>query len=179
MTAVEAAPRSAPTVAEAMVTIPKLLPCNVTRSDLDAFFENDHVHAALLMDGTRLVTVIERGDVHSAPHALEPRALGGLRDRIAHPDTNLDSAWAAMRMLHRRRLAVVDDDGVLLGLLCLKKSGDGFCTDRGVTNRAKDRAKQLDRSMRASASSPDEPWHRSVVSRGLDLHEPWREGPRT
>jgi len=32
--------------------------------------------------------------------------------------------------------AVVDDRGILLGLLCLKKDGTGYCSDDGVQRRA-------------------------------------------
>jgi hypothetical protein len=36
----------------------------------------------------------------------------------------------------RRRPAVVDDSGRLLGLLCLKKDGTDYCSDEGVRDRA-------------------------------------------
>jgi len=39
----------------------------------------------------------------------------------------------------RRRLAVVDDGGVLVGLLCLKRTGRGFCSDLDVASRAASR----------------------------------------
>lgn len=39
----------------------------------------------------------------------------------------------AMTRAGQRRLAVIDDDSQrLLGLLCLKRSRTGFCTDEGV-----------------------------------------------
>ena len=38
-----------------------------------------------------------------------------------------------------RRLAVVDDDHRLLGLLCLKRSGSGFCSDDDVISRRRAR----------------------------------------
>ena len=41
-----------------------------------------------------------------------------------------------MREQGTRRLAVVDDDGDLLGLLCLKRTLDGFCSDADVRARA-------------------------------------------
>ena len=123
------------TVAEAMVTVPKLLPGNISRSDLDTFFVDDHVHAALLTDERTLITVILRDDLAKAAPEREPRSLGDLGGRVVHPEMSLESAWAAMRARRQRRLAVVDRHGVLLGLLCLKKSGDGFCTDAGVASR--------------------------------------------
>ena len=123
------------TVAEAMVTVPKLLPGNISRTELDAFFVDDHVHAALLIDGRTLITVILRDDLATAAPEREPRLLGDLGRRTVHPEMSLEAAWAAMRAHHQRRLAVVDRGGGLLGLLCLKRSGDGFCTDAGIASR--------------------------------------------
>jgi hypothetical protein len=42
----------------------------------------------------------------------------------------------------RRRLAVVDESGRLLGLLCLKKDQCGYCSDEGIRERAQGRARQ-------------------------------------
>jgi hypothetical protein len=39
----------------------------------------------------------------------------------------------------RRRLAVVDEEGRLLGLVCLKRRRTGYCTDAGVAERARSR----------------------------------------
>ena len=74
------------TVADAMVRRPKLLASTATGQDVRDLFRDDHVHAALVVDGDRLVTVIE--------------------------------------------------DGRCVGLLCLKRSGRGFCCDAGITARA-------------------------------------------
>jgi hypothetical protein len=38
-----------------------------------------------------------------------------------------------------RRLAVIDHDGTLLGLMCLKRSRTGFCSDEDVASRAQSR----------------------------------------
>lgn len=43
-----------------------------------------------------------------------------------------------MVRLGQRRLAVVDADNRLLGLLCLKRDLSGFCTDSGFNARAQD-----------------------------------------
>jgi hypothetical protein len=39
----------------------------------------------------------------------------------------------------RRRLAVTSDDSRLLGLLCLKANGSGFCSDADVASGGQDR----------------------------------------
>jgi hypothetical protein len=43
---------------------------------------------------------------------------------------------SALLLEKRRRLAVVDHTGRLLGLLCLKHDGRGYCTDEGIRARA-------------------------------------------
>jgi hypothetical protein len=45
-----------------------------------------------------------------------------------------------MRQTGRRRLAVVDEDGTLLGLLCLKATGLGFCSDDAIAQRRRAQA---------------------------------------
>ena len=52
------------------------------------------------------------------------------------PDVPLGEVLTAMRQINRRRLAVVDAEGMLLGLLALKASGTGFCSDVDVECRA-------------------------------------------
>ena len=103
-----------------------------------AFFEDDHLHMALIVArGGRLVTTIERPDLAAATSSSTPVAkLGTLIGRTAGPADPLGSATAALLREGRRRLAVVDDSGRLLGLLCLKKDGTGYCSDEGIRERA-------------------------------------------
>jgi CBS-domain-containing membrane protein len=103
-----------------------------------AFFADDHLHMALIVaaDG-RLVTTIERPDLAAATSSSAPAAkLGTLIGRTAGPADPLAAATAALLREGRRRLAVVDDSGRLLGLLCLKKDGTGYCSDKGIRQRA-------------------------------------------
>ena len=69
--------------------------------------------------------------------------VGRLRGRVTRPDADLAATWKAMTAQARRRLAVVDDRGDLLGLLCLKRSGLGFCADTDVRARVLDRGYTL------------------------------------
>lgn len=127
------------TVADAMVRLPKLLPATATGRDVRELFLDDHVHAALVVDDERLLTVIE-------PHEAEPheadadadgpaRIMGTLRGRTVAPYADLWSTWVWMTSHGRRRLAVIED-GRCVGLLCLKRSGRGFCCDAGIRARA-------------------------------------------
>ena len=52
------------------------------------------------------------------------------------PDADLHATWEAMT---GRRLAVVDPQGRLLGLLCLKRSRRGFCSAEDVAERDRER----------------------------------------
>jgi CBS domain-containing protein len=84
----------------------------------------------------RLVTTVERSDLAAAiPDSVPAGELGTLAGRTVRPADPLDAATAAMLRERRRRLAVVDDSGLLLGLLCLK-NGTGYCSDEGIRERA-------------------------------------------
>jgi hypothetical protein len=125
-------------VADAMITCPKTHDVSAGLEDIRAFFEDDHVHMALVVapDG-RLVTTIERPDLPAGSQAPVPATqLGTLVGRTARPAQALDAAAGLLLRERRRRLAVVDDSGCLLGLLCLKKDRTGFCSDENVRERA-------------------------------------------
>jgi CBS-domain-containing membrane protein len=134
------------TVGEAMLRAPKVVSPATTVADLHAFFDDDHVHTALVVDAVgRLLTVIERADLDGQEPAQVATALGRLLERTLTAETDLAEAWLLMRRSGRRRLAVVDPGTrLLLGLLCLQRSGLGFCTDAGVAERRA--ARDLDRA---------------------------------
>jgi CBS-domain-containing membrane protein len=125
-------------VADAMVRLPKTLGSDSGLDEIRAFFEDDHVHMALIITtGRRLVTTIERPDLAAAlPGATPAAELGTLTGRTARPADRLETCTAVLLQQQRRRLAVVDDGGRLLGLLCLKKDGTGYCSDEGIRDRA-------------------------------------------
>jgi CBS-domain-containing membrane protein len=125
-------------VANAMVTICKTHGPETRLTEIRRLFNDDHVHMALIVasDG-QLLTTIERADLREAiPGSIPARHLGTIADRVISPHQSLEYAMAALKWGHRRRLAVIDDSGRLLGLLCLKRHGDGFCSDEGVRQRA-------------------------------------------
>jgi CBS domain-containing protein len=124
-----------------MVTQPALQRPSTTVGELRAFFHDDHVHIALLVDGDRLICVVERADLTPALGAEAPAgAVGTLEGRTVRPDSDLSRTHVAMKRAGRRRLAVVSDDSRLLGLLCLKASGRGFCSDADVAARQSSQA---------------------------------------
>jgi len=128
------------TVAEAMLTTPDRHPLSATVGEIQAFFKDDHVHAALIVSPAGyLEAVIERDDI-SVGCALEAAAapLGRLAGRTIAPGASLAEAHRELAAARRRRAAVTGADGRLLGLLCLKASQLGFCSDKDVRARALD-----------------------------------------
>jgi hypothetical protein len=124
--------------ADAMVRFPKTLGPETGVNEIRLLFDDDHVHIALVVaaDG-RLITTIERTDLAAAvPSSTPVVELGTLVGRVVGPSCPLDAATAALVRQGRRRLAVVDRCGRLLGLLCLKRDGTGYCTDEGIRARA-------------------------------------------
>ena len=133
---VDGPPAVPPTVAEAMLTAPKLTDAATTVGDLRKVFEDAHVHAALVVDGRTLLAVVERGDLVDHDDGVLAHRVGGLAGRTVLSTAPLADAVTDMRTSGRRRLAVVDSTGRVRGLLCLKRDGSGFCSDRSVQARA-------------------------------------------
>lgn len=125
-------------VADAMVTRPKTHAPESSVEEIRAFFDDEHVHMALVVGANGLlVTTIERADLtRGAPGAVSAAALGRLAGRTVHPEDPLDACAAALLRAGRRRLAVIDAAGTLLGLLCVKKDGTGCCSDADIRRRA-------------------------------------------
>jgi PadR family transcriptional regulator AphA len=71
------------------------------------------------------------------PHDAAAAPLGRLAGRTVPAEANLAEVGRAMTAAGRRRAAVVSADGRLLGLLCLKASRAGFCSDQDVRARAR------------------------------------------
>jgi CBS domain-containing protein len=125
------------TVSEAMLRVPKVLGAGSRVGDAVALFQDDHVHAALVVDAEeRLLVVVERADLVGRSSEEQLTTVGQLGGRTVGAAADLKTAWLAMRGLGRRRVAVVDGPaGQLVGLLCLKRSGLGFCSDADVADR--------------------------------------------
>lgn len=128
-------------VSDAMVTCPLTHAPDCGVEAIRAAFEDDHVGMALIVgtDG-RLVTTIERPDLAPTASRSTPVSdLGTLTGRTVGPAASLDAVTATLLREGRRRLAVVDDSGRLLGLLCLRRDGTGYCSDQGIRARENER----------------------------------------
>ena len=121
-----------------MVTCPKTYGPESGPGEVRAFFEDGHLHMALIVapDG-RLVTTIERPDLAAATSSSVPvTKLGTLIGRTTGPADPLAATTATLLREARRRLAVVDESGRWLGLLCLTRNRTGYCSDEGIRERA-------------------------------------------
>ena len=126
------------TVADAMLTIPTRHPLAATVREMRDFFRDDHVHAALIVSPAGyLAAVVERHDIADGqPPEAAAAPLGRLAGRTVPAGASLAEARRAMDATGRRRAAVTTTDVRLLGLLCLKASRAGFCSDQDVCARA-------------------------------------------
>lgn len=125
------------TVSELMVTIPKTLPLETSLARVHDAFDDPHVHMVLLVRDGFLRGTLLRSDVSSAPRSTAVALpLATLTARTIGPDDRAISAHRTLVRTGQRRLAVVDPDNHLLGLLCLKRDRTGFCSDQGVAARA-------------------------------------------
>jgi hypothetical protein len=130
------------TVAEAMLRTPVSHPLSATVGELRDFFRDDHVHAALIVSPAGyLKSVVERDDI-AGSQAVDAAAapLGRLAGRTVPAGASLAEVRQAMTAAGRRRAAVISADGGLLGLLCLKASRAGFCSDQDVRARVRNEA---------------------------------------
>jgi CBS domain-containing protein len=124
-------------VYDVVVRLPKTLSPDTTVDQARAAFHDDHVHMLLITnDQGLLLGTLVRDDL-AEPHKGAAPALehAVLQDRTISPDTSASDALRLMQARAERRRAVIDPDGHLLGLLCLKRRRDGFCSDADVLSR--------------------------------------------
>ena len=133
--------RPDPRVGDVMLRHPKVLDAQATVDEARVALTNDHVHMVLLSQGSTLVGTLVRVDL---PPPIQGSDQGSgpalpwstLRNRTVPPATSADAARELLIDRGLRRLAVVDHDGTLLGLMCLKRTRTGFCSDEDVASRA-------------------------------------------
>jgi CBS domain-containing protein len=128
------------TVSDAMIITPKTLSVEISLADARRAFADTHVHMLLLTRDGVLHGTLVRDDLRPG---LDPRrpvvGLATLAGRTIGADRRVDEAQNQLDLSMTRRLAVTDADGRLLGLLCLKRSRDGFCAEADVLARAHQR----------------------------------------
>jgi CBS-domain-containing membrane protein len=124
-------------VRDVMVNHPKLIGAATTLEEVTHHFADEHVHMLLLVEQSRLVGTLIRADLcEDLPPTSPAVARSVLNGRCIRDDEPADAILERMIRQGIRRLAVIDDTHHLAGLLCLKRSGWGFCSDTDVSARA-------------------------------------------
>lgn len=122
------------TVRDAMLRHPTVHPADLTVGQARTVFEEHRkTHMLVLVADGVLTSTVTRADLERDVDVDAPAAtVGSLTGRTVTPDDQVEHVHRDMLIRGHRRVAVVDDQMRLLGLLCLKRSRSGFCTDEGV-----------------------------------------------
>lgn len=131
------------TVGDAMLRHPTVHPAGLTVREARAAFEaSAKLRVLLLVHDGLLVSMVVREDLSGAEDPSTAAAdVGTLDGACVAADAPLGATFEDMVRSGRRRLAVVEPGGRLIGLLCLKASRSGFCTDAGVAAMRRSRVR--------------------------------------
>lgn len=116
------------TVGEVMISRPKTLPLTATVAEARAMFENPSVRTALVVDDGRYAGELTRADVEGKDDGTVLADLASTTATVSQTDT-VAAAMERMDAAGTDRLAVVEPDGTLRGLVCLSRSHGHLCTD--------------------------------------------------
>ncbi len=118
------------TVGEVMISRPKTLPLTATVADARRMFENPSVRTALVVDdGGRYAGELTRADVDGRDDADLLTAIASTATGTVAQTATVAAALERMDAAGTDRLAVVEPDGTLRGLVCLSRSHGHLCTD--------------------------------------------------
>lgn len=124
-------------VVDLMLRRPQTLAADVSVQEARADLDNEHVHMVLLIRGETLVGTLLRTDL-PPQGTVGPAVLWStLDERTVAPEETSASVRRTLVERGLRRAAVVDAEGTLLGLMCLKRHHRGFCSDADVASRGK------------------------------------------
>jgi CBS domain-containing protein len=119
-------------VTDVMLSKPKTVPSSATVAEVREQLANDSVQMVLIADGGRF-----RGAVTELPADADggARALdfADTQPESLSPSATAEEAFARTAAHPDRRVVVLDDDGALVGLVCLDETRTRFC---GRPNRA-------------------------------------------
>lgn len=124
-------------VTDVMLREPKTISSEISVSEALSALADEHVHMLLLIDGAYLVGTLVRADLPLSRSVSDERALryATVQGRVVEAGATAQDVSVRMKVSGLRRLAVTDADGRLLGLVCLKRHGRGFCSCEDVASR--------------------------------------------
>lgn len=142
---------------------PKTTPLTASVRDMLTLFDDDHVHMALLTHDGYLRGCVTRSDLTGAPPDALAVSIARQPGRTIASTQLVDAAWDILERTGARRLAVVDNTARLVGLLCLKRSGTGFCSDEDVSTRSAElNARSATRRIESPADASARSWAPNV-----------------
>lgn len=124
------------------IRVPSVVSSTASLRDLRRQLASDHVHLALVVDDDGVLRAcVTDDDLRDLDRDDDAGVVGvgTLEGRVVAATARRAEVESEMARLGVRRLAVVDDEGRLVGLVCRKRSGTGFCTDEGVASRQAER----------------------------------------
>jgi len=120
------------TVAEVMMTRPKVLAADATVADARAVFANPKVQTCPILgeDGVLIAELGREQLPDAADEGAPARRYAASDPPTIAPGASMQAALDRLRALGGERLCVVDEDGRLAGMLCLNGRHDAFCIDK-------------------------------------------------
>ncbi len=124
------------TAADVAVHHPTVHPVSATVGDVRRFLAGGHVHLALVVDADRrLLAALVRDDLEGCDEDEPATSAGTLEGRTVPASLDAEELPDRMLAAGARRMAVVDDQGRLVGLVCRKRNGTGYCSDEGIRSK--------------------------------------------
>ncbi|MBZ5733449.1 hypothetical protein K8Z61_02980 [Nocardioides sp. TRM66260-LWL] len=123
------------TAADLALQGPRVHPADVDLATVRAYLARPKSHLALLVDADGvLVATLDASDLpEDRTHDARPaRRVGRLDGRTVAASVDAASVGLLLAERNTRRLAVVDGEGRLVGLVCRKRRSAGYCDDEGV-----------------------------------------------
>ena len=118
-------------VTDVMLREPKTVAWDATVEEVRAVLANPSVELLLLAEGKRF-----RGAIADIPDDADPQSpasdFADLAPETISPSESAAVAFEVTARNPQRRVVVVDDDGILLGLVCVDRTLMRFC---GVATR--------------------------------------------
>jgi CBS domain-containing protein len=118
-------------VTDVMLREPKTVAWDATVEEVRAVLANPSVEFLLLAEGRRF-----RGAIAHIPEDADPqspaREFADVAPELISPTESAAVAFEVTARNPQRRVVVVDDDGILLGLVCVDRTLTRFC---GVATR--------------------------------------------
>lgn len=119
-------------VADVMLSKPKTVPSSATVGEVREQLANASVQMVLIADGDQFRGAVTELPADAADDAAALDFADTEPDSLS-PSATADEAFARTAAHPNRRVVVLDDDGTLVGLVCLDETRTRFCGRKSRT----------------------------------------------